>query len=430
MKGVGIISDTHDLDHPVIWRRRIHYRKGLLFGIVLLSAALLISQQITRQHNPSAVKTSLNTAVITKQQSTTETGSSQTPVKPDPVAAGTEPQPNQAQPVPANNGQAESPQTSPEQLIDDLLTLLDQPLSDLQAERFRELMAELAAQGQAALPVIRDYLLSGEDHLFPDEGKFGHPSLRLAMIDALQKTAAEDVPLISLVLLQSQVSAPEFIALSGYLEKSEPGFYQTEITAAGRQFLAQAAETNSTELGPVYELLGQAGATSVADLTAAPSHLSHYASVGLALLPDGQGVPALLDQIHQSDLKFDDQQELLQLKLLAQVAAEQADAAAALAEFARQKLIPDSAWPEIAAIAAGLERIQLNRHEGTVLSSQQIASPYGYQVLYRTRVSGHRGTTEALARLELIELLHELAPGNGAGEALATVLDRLSGAQR
>jgi hypothetical protein len=318
--------------------------------------------------------------------------------------------------------------TPPQQIIVELLWLLDQPYNDTTASRFQSLLTQLANQGDAAVPMIRDFLLSGEDQTLPADGTFRYPSLRLGLIDVLQRAGGEEAQLVSLELLQTEISAQEFVALSGYLEKQDPGFYQTEIHQAGRQLLlAQIAGLESVELGPVYQLLAEAGATSVAELNQAPEQLQHYASVALALLPDGTGLPALLDELQGSDLIFDDQLDFLKLKLLAQLAVDQPAAAATLADLASHNLIPERLWPEIAAIAGGLERIQLSNNGGAVVSRHQISSPYGDQVVYRSRTGGPRDAAEALARLQIVENLYQVAPGDAARQALASVFDRLAG---
>jgi hypothetical protein len=329
---------------------------------------------------------------------------------------------------PAKGNIARSAQTAitpAQQLIDELLWLLDQPYSTATASQFQFLLAQLADQGDAAVPAIREFLMSGADQSLAAEVTLRHSSFRLALIDTLHKAVSEQAQSVSLELLRTEISAQEFVALSGYLEKQDPGFYQAEIELAGRRLLARASDLDNVELGPVYQLLGEAGATSVAELSQTPPHLKHYASVSLALLPDGKGVPALLDELWQSDLTFNNQQDRLKLKLLAQVAAEQPEAAAMLAELVSLDLIPDRLWPEIAAIAAGLEQIRLSDNGGAVVSRHQISSAFGDQVVYRSRAHGPYDAAEALARLQLIENLYRVAAGDAANQALVSVFDRL-----
>lgn len=315
--------------------------------------------------------------------------------------------------------------THSQQIIGQLQWLLDQPSDHVTISQIKKLLVQLTDQGDAGVPMIREFLLSGKDHSLPAHNAFRQSSLRLALIDSLHRIGGEQADMVSVELLKTGVSAREFVVLSGFLENQDAGLYHSDIQYAGQQILAKSTDVDGVELGPVYQLLGEAGATSVDELSQAPQHMQHYASVTLALLPDGKGVPALLEELKRSGKKFDSQKDQLRLKLLAQVAVDQPEAATALADLASQNLIPDKIWPEIAAIAAGLEQIQLSKRDGTVLSQHQITSANGNQILYRSRTDGPRDAAEALARLAFVERLFRSAPDGAANQALASALDRL-----
>ena len=314
----------------------------------------------------------------------------------------------------------------PQDILQEILYMLDRPLDSEAARRLQQLLAQLAALGDPAIAVIRKYLLDGDDQDFSETNGIPYTTLRLALIDTLHRAGGEQAELASLELLLSRISTREFLALARFLERQEPGLFQPEIEQAGQKLLARAEEFDSAELGPVFKLLSETGAITPDLLEQSPWYLRHYARVALVLLPDGAGVPDLLASLQRSDFSFSNQLDRLDVKLLAQIAADHPEAAATLLDLASHGLIPNSLWPEIAAIATGLERIQLVSERNNVVGRHQLATPHGYQVLYRSRAGGPRDVDEALWRLQFIEQLYEAAEGSAARESLGSALDRLA----
>src|SRR5262245_66421064 len=93
----------------------------------------------------------------------------------------------------------------------------------------------------------------------------------------------------------------EVAMLARHLEELAPGQYRDEALNATRETLAQVAEGKSkTDVGPLFQVLQTYGDSSVvADLQKAMPNWQHYALMTLAGLPDGQGIPALLQQAQQ-----------------------------------------------------------------------------------------------------------------------------------
>ncbi len=89
-------------------------------------------------------------------------------------------------------------------------------------------------------------------------------------------------------------------------------------------------------------------ANFVADLEQAAKHWNYYAAIGLADLPDGAGVPALIQMAQGSTSARGNA-----LEMLAQVASQYPVARAALLDLARANKIGPSLWPYLTPLLAG-----------------------------------------------------------------------------
>jgi hypothetical protein len=264
-------------------------------------------------------------------------------------------------PLPAGSAPAQ-------QLIAGLaqLQLSDTGLTPQQAQVVNESLQQLIAQGAAAAPAISQFLQRNEDLAFvaPGTRQFSGPaSLRLGLIDALAQIGGDEALAVSRQVLQTTADPLEIARLTRNLEAQAPGRYRQEVLGAAREALAQAAQGQlaGRDVAPLFQVLQTYGdASVVGDLSASVPRWNYYSIVALAGLPDGQGIPSLI-QLTQSVGSGGVGSTSFPLQMLAQVAPQHPEAQAALLEQARANQIPEAAWVGIATALAG-DQIQLGTH--------------------------------------------------------------------
>ena len=135
---------------------------------------------------------------------------------------------------------------------------------------------------------------------------------------------------------------------------------------------------------------------------------NYYASLALAGLPDGAGLPALIELAKDptiAGLGVGD----FALRPLAQVAVQYPDAARALVDAARANQIPDRAWPTVIASVAG-----------TYIQ-------YGHQIFGTTAPPLDWSNTEINQRIALIDQLLGVASNPVARQSLQDSRTSLAG---
>src|ERR1051326_2733471 len=185
------------------------------------------------------------------------------------------------------------------------LTQIDLSRGAMTADQARELnqnFKQLAAQGAAAVPVIRQFLGRNQDVMFKDVNGGNvadYPSLRVGLLDVLKQVGGSAALDLSHDTLQTTADPLEIALLSRNLEAIEPGQHRQEALNAARESLAQAAsgQLGTSDVGPLFAVLETYGDASVIDdLEKALPKWNYYATMALAGLPDGQGIPVLVRQ--------------------------------------------------------------------------------------------------------------------------------------
>ena len=256
------------------------------------------------------------------------------------------------------------PATGSPSVAHDLLARLAQldlshgSVSADQAKEVNLLLQQVREQGAAAVPAIREFLQRNEDVIFdalPGGESVDYSSLRLGLIDALHQIGGPEAVVASVEAIQATTDPLEIALLTLTLEQQSPGQYrELELTAAGNA-LNQALSGNwkGGDVSPLFETIQAVGDTNIVPiLKQAVTRWNYYATLALAGLPDGAGIPTLIQLAQDpaiSSLGAGD----FALRPLAQVAVQYPDAANALIEDARQNRIPDSAWPTVVASLAG-----------------------------------------------------------------------------
>jgi len=267
-----------------------------------------------------------------------------------PVAASAAPAPAVARPEP-------TPYTR--QLVAGL-TNLDfsrGPITKEQAEQWKQNLQTLTGQGAAALPAIREFLEQNQELNFgamAGGDQLGQSSLRSAMINALAQIGGPDAQGLLLQTLQTTTLPSEVALLAQRLEEQAPGQYRQDTISAINEILAMGGKGQLPEgwdVGALFQVLQKFGdPASVAALEQLQPQWRYYATISLAGLDGGAGLPALIREAQdpaaggKRDFAY---------QMLAQAAAQYPDAAAALLEQARRGEIPDAAWRKIATGLAG-----------------------------------------------------------------------------
>lgn len=263
-----------------------------------------------------------------------------------------------------------SPAADPEllRLVSMLAGVNIQPgaLTPQSAAAWKGSLDALIRFGAAAVPAIRDFLASGQDVSFeavPGAAEvLGHPTLRLALLNALTSIPGPTAIALSADTLRTTVDPREIALVSNSLESLAPGQYREASLAAARRSLSEAfaGKIREQDLGPLFDVFGRAGGTdAVPDLQhAAAGQWKYYASIALARLPDGAGVPALVQMA--ADPNSSPGGRSVALQMLGEVAGDVPDARAALVEEARRGDIADATWTMIAATLGG-DRFQIGK---------------------------------------------------------------------
>ena len=248
------------------------------------------------------------------------------------------------------------PTAETRQLVDSLF----QPgmaLTQDQTTQWKQSLTQLVQQGAAAVPAMRQFLARNVDLDFGLEGSqiLGYSSVRTAMFDALQQIGGPEAMSLMLETLHTTSDPREIALLARNLEGQAPEQYRQEAINAAREALAMAAEgkLDDRDVGPLFEVLQKfGGATAVSDLEQAAGQWKYYASLSLAQLADGAGIPALI-QMARDPAAAGKGTLGVALEMLARVASQYPEARSALIEQARQNKIPPNLWPYVASSLTG-----------------------------------------------------------------------------
>jgi hypothetical protein len=230
------------------------------------------------------------------------------------------------------------------------------PITAEQAEKWKEALRALAEQGEAAVPAIREFLQKNEDiPLARVRGGMAleQASIRAALINTLQQVGGPEAREVMVQTMAATAVPSEVALLGNYLEQQAPGQYREQALNAAQTVLDMAAQGQlpGWDIGTLLQMtqnFDPAGTAARAEKL--EPQYKFYATIALAGLQDGAGLPALLRDAQspaggtQGDFTY---------QMLAQVAAQYPQAAATLLQQARQGQIPDSAWARIATGLGG-----------------------------------------------------------------------------
>jgi hypothetical protein len=234
-----------------------------------------------------------------------------------------------------------------------------EPLTADQAEAVKQDLQQLIAEGDGAIPAIRQFLKQEQDFGFDSATSklVGSPTLRTALIDTLRQVGSPEAMEVSHQVLGEAVDPLEVAQLARNLEEKAPGQFRQDELAAARNSLDLAADgkLKGRDVSPLFELFHAYGDESVAaqmKQIAERGKWLNYLPFVMAELPNGIGVSALTELADNPTVMARDQQSSI-FKALAVAAANHREAATALAERARANQIPDAGWTQVALAISG-----------------------------------------------------------------------------
>jgi len=248
-----------------------------------------------------------------------------------------------------------SPSAYTRQLVAGLCRLETHPraMTTEQSIQWKQSLQTLVQQGATAVPAILEFLEKNLDYGFGTEGKIalGYGSARAAMFDALAQIGGPEGLDGLLQVLRSTADPREIALLAQNLEKLAPEQHRQEAVAAAVQALSMAAggKLQGTDVAPLFEVIQNYGGTSaLGELERAAKQWNYYATIGLAQLPEGAGIPALI-QMAQGNTGASGNA----LEMLAQMSPQYPEARGALLEMARANKISPNLWPYLTPLLAG-----------------------------------------------------------------------------
>ena len=315
------------------------------------------------------------------------------------------------------------------------LDLSHGPITQEQADQWKKTLQSLTSQGAAAVPAIREFLAQNQEVNFGavgGVGLLGQTSMRSAFINALGQIGGPEATAALLQTLQSTTLPSDIAQLAQVLDQQAPGEHRQETIAAVNDVLSMASGGQlpaGWDVGALFKVLqtyGDSATTSALEQLQGPYR--YYATMSLAGLQGGQGVPVLVreaqDAAEGSKAEF-------AYQMLAQVAGQYPDASAALLEQAKGNQISETAWRKIATGLAG-DQYQMGEppapsgaNAGTLpgLKTYHIAS--GNQNFYSLPVADPQVVEQ---RLGLIDQLLGATSNPAAQAALQSARATLAGA--
>ncbi len=354
------------------------------------------------------------------------------PISSAPTFVASAPVPAVAPVPPVPNSPQGVPVVSPEmrQIVTTLLqlNLTNGPLTPEKLAAWQQNLQQLTNAGTAVIPAIREFLQTKQDASFESIGGsavMGQSSLRLAMLDALSTIGGPEATALSAQTLQSTLDPREIALLARNLEQQAPGEYRQASIDAARAALAEglSGRLGNADVAALFSVLQQyGGADVVQDLQNAKGRWTYYSAIALGGLPDGAGVPALV-QMAQDTSASGRNNRSGALQMLAQLAPTSPDARAALVEQTRTGDLPAATWIKISSLLGG-EQLQLGGLPDSGLPDTQEPKKSSYhlsggnQNFYTISVLDKLPPDQVNQRVQLIDQLLATNPGATAVDAL------------
>jgi len=251
------------------------------------------------------------------------------------------------------------PSAESQQMVATLWNLVDAgSVTGENATVWMRAFEELVRGGTASVPALAQLLDSYQDQHFDKAtmATLGYESIRVAAFEALALIGGPEAIGVLGDMLQTTASPREIAWLAVMLEDLAPDQYRAQAVEAARESLAMAVEQQlqGFDVAPLFEVLQRYGGTGIiGDLQNSAASWSYYATLTLGKLPDGAGVPSLIELAQVRPDGQSGTARLQALQMLAQLATENPDARTALLQQAQANQIPANLWPYLARPLAG-----------------------------------------------------------------------------
>jgi hypothetical protein len=397
-------SGGNEVRRPVMWMTLV--LAGTIVGGAWIWHALKRPAESSRQEEvaaPSAANNSAEDSDLRQLTPEEIANAARPPAVIQSTSRGT------AEAPPASTRTQPTPQT--QQLVAGLaqLDFSGGAVSPEQVDQWRKGLQALVQEGVAAIPAIREFLEKNVDLDYTAaNGRqlLGYSSLRAAFLDALQQIGGSEATDVMLQTLQTTAVPSEIARLADYLEQQAPGQYRQQTVSAVNELLAIASKGKLAgwDMGPLFPVLAKYG--DPAAVQQVQSQWKYYATMSLAGLEGGAGVPALIRQVQEPAGSKND----FAFQMLAQHASGSPDATAALIEQAHNNQIPDSAWRKIAMGLSGDQYFMGTQWDippapGTIPGLKTFHIESGNQNFYSLPLSSSGGDPHMEQRLSLIDKL-------------------------
>ena len=311
--------------------------------------------------------------------------------------------------------------------------LTDGKISKEEADRWKQSLQQLRERGALAVPAIREYLEKKIDVSFktiPDGKQMEYSSLRMALFDTLQGIGGPEATAVFADTLQSTADPLEIALIAKTLEGQSPGEYKGPILEAVRNALemAKRKELDERDVAPLFGVYRDLGDQSaLADLYQASSQWRYYSVIALEGMPDGSGVPLLLQMTKDPAMALNGQRDLA-LQMLAQSTTRYPEAGEALLEQAKAGAIPERTWEQIASALSGA-RLEYSNDPFTATNVGPVAQWHHVSVgnqYFLGRVTAPDLTPEQRQQqVGLINQLLGVAPSDAVRQTLQKARDLL-----
>lgn len=402
-------------------------RAPVLFaGALLLALGVFALLRFTKGEPPSAAGPTEPTASAESESNATVSPLTNTPA---PVALAAPPPKVVREPPPGIVPGSEQALARSRTLMTNL-TQLDPKLQNVTPELitwWRGQYEALKNSGPDGVAAIREFLSRNEDISFAGlTGKDspGFPSLRTAMLDALASIGGQTGIDGLLDVLHTTALPAEIAQLAQHLETLAPSQYRQELLDSSRAVLAhaQAGELKDYDVGSLFQVLAKyGGADAVTSFQTAGDKWKSYAAIALGNLPEGAGVPALIELARNTSGTT----SAAAWPMVAERAATSDEARNALLDAARAGTVPESAWPDLARALGGHE-YHITAPPATMPENISYNNSFGWhfhdtgeQFMAVVNV-GRLSAGEINTRLSLIDQLNGFNPPEAARAALTT----------
>jgi len=343
------------------------------------------------------------------------------PAEQAPAAPAAPVAPMPARPVPAPAAPS-APPVDARQLMTSLTSLdTKNPLSADDAQKWKESLQQLVRQGSSSVPAIKDYLAQNLDVSFAGvqgADQLGYASLRAGLLNALGQIGGPDATSAMLQTLQSSPFPTDVAQIAATLQQQAPGQYDGEVLTAVRAQLVQAAadQLGNANVGPLFQLLGAAGANGTdvsADLTQYASKWPYYTAIELAALPNGTGLSPLLQMAQDNPGAG----QIAAVQALAQLAPQNSQVASALVNMVQQGQLSDAALAQLAPYLGGRANQLGSVDNPSGTPSQGLHISNGNQDFSAADLLSSLSPSQVTQRISIIDqLLQALPAGDTVGQ--------------